>query len=47
MRRAGFLKYPKHHQGIAFLTTNRVGIFDEAFASQIYISIWHSDLDDA
>jgi hypothetical protein len=36
----------EYYQGILFLTTNRVGVFDEAFASRIHISMWYPGFDD-
>ncbi|KAA8570778.1 hypothetical protein EYC84_000172 [Monilinia fructicola] len=41
-----FLNCLEYYQGILFLTTNRVGVFDEAFASRIHISIWYPGFDD-
>lgn len=35
-----------YFQGILFLTTNRVGQFDEAFKSRIHLSIGYEKLDD-
>jgi hypothetical protein len=35
-----------YFQGILFLTTNRVGQFDEAFASRIHLSLGYDKLDD-
>lgn len=35
-----------YFQGILFLTTNRVGQFDEAFASRIHLSLGYKRLDD-
>jgi hypothetical protein len=36
----------EYYQGILFLTTNRVGVFDEAFSSRIHISMWYPGFDD-
>lgn len=36
---AGFLRALEYYQGILFLTTNRVGTFDEAFISRIHIMV--------
>jgi len=36
-----------YFQGILFLTTNRVGHFDEAFMSRIHVSIGYDPLDDS
>ncbi|KAF4311171.1 ATPase AAA-type core [Botryosphaeria dothidea] len=38
---AGFLRALEYYQGILFLTTNRVGTFDEAFISRIHIMIYY------
>lgn len=35
----------EYYSGILFLTTNRVGDFDEAFASRIHISLYYPELD--
>lgn len=35
-----------YFEGILFLTTNRVGHFDEAFMSRIHVSIGYERLDD-
>jgi ATP-dependent Clp protease ATP-binding subunit ClpA len=35
-----------YFKGILFLTTNRVGTFDEAFLSRIHLSIGYDPLDD-
>lgn len=43
---AGFLRALEYYQGILFLTTNRVGIFDEAFISRIHIMIHYPAFDD-
>ncbi|KAM3086282.1 hypothetical protein ACMFMF_000235 [Clarireedia jacksonii] len=42
-----FVNCLDYYQGILFLTRNRVGVFDEAFASRIHISIWYPGFDDA
>ncbi|KAF3801945.1 hypothetical protein GCG54_00015167 [Colletotrichum gloeosporioides] len=36
---AVFLRILEYHSGVLFLTTNRVGSFDEAFMSRIHISL--------
>lgn len=36
-----------YFKGILFLTTNRVGSFDEAFMSRIHVQIGYDPLDDA
>ncbi|KAF1930614.1 uncharacterized protein M421DRAFT_91106 [Didymella exigua CBS 183.55] len=41
-----FLRAMDYFQGILFLTTNRVGQFDEAFASRIHLSLGYNVLDD-
>ncbi|MCJ1308965.1 hypothetical protein MMC25_002620 [Agyrium rufum] len=40
-----FLRAMEYYQGILFLTTNRVGSFDEAFASRIHIHLYYTDLE--
>ncbi|KAK3350266.1 hypothetical protein B0T25DRAFT_550200 [Lasiosphaeria hispida] len=40
-----FLRALDYFQGILFLTTNRVGRFDEAFMSRIHVSIGYQPLD--
>jgi ATP-dependent Clp protease ATP-binding subunit ClpA len=42
-----FLRALDYFQGILFLTTNRVGHFDEAFMSRIHLSIGYDQLDDS
>ena len=39
-----FLRVLEYHEGIMFLTTNRVSTFDPAFQSRIHISIDYPDL---
>lgn len=39
-----FLRILEYHEGILFLTTNRVGIFDEAFKSRIQLALHYSPL---
>ncbi|KAI4863989.1 hypothetical protein F4820DRAFT_470922 [Hypoxylon rubiginosum] len=41
-----FLRALDYFQGILFLTTNRVGHFDEAFMSRIHIAIGYESLDE-
>ncbi|KAI0903084.1 hypothetical protein F4823DRAFT_629696 [Ustulina deusta] len=41
-----FLRAMEYFQGILFLTTNRVGHFDEAFKSRIHVAIGYEPLDD-
>jgi hypothetical protein len=43
---AVFLRALDYFQGILFLTTNRVGAFDEAFMSRIHVQIGYDPLDD-
>lgn len=40
-----FLRVLEYYAGILFLTTNRIGDFDEAFASRIHISLYYPQLD--
>ncbi|GME52843.1 uncharacterized protein COCSADRAFT_177807 [Neofusicoccum parvum] len=42
---AVFLRVMEYYAGILFLTTNRVGDFDEAFTSRIHISLYYPALD--
>ncbi|KAF6814687.1 AAA family [Colletotrichum sojae] len=39
-----FLRVLEYYSGILFLTTNRVGIIDEAFKSRIHISLYYEPL---
>ncbi|EPE24107.1 P-loop containing nucleoside triphosphate hydrolase [Glarea lozoyensis ATCC 20868] len=39
-----FLRVLEYYAGILFLTTNRVGTFDEAFKSRIHMSLWYPRL---
>ncbi|KAE9407473.1 P-loop containing nucleoside triphosphate hydrolase protein [Gymnopus androsaceus JB14] len=39
-----FLRLMEYYQGILFITTNRVGSFDEAFQSRIHIALKYNDL---
>lgn len=34
------------YEGILFLTTNRVGFFDDAFISRIHVQLYYPDFDD-
>ncbi len=43
---AGFLRALEYFKGILFLTTNRVGTFDEAFISRIHIPIYYPEFHD-
>jgi hypothetical protein len=40
-----FLRLLEYHQGVLFLTTNRVKEFDEAFHSRISVALKYNDLD--
>ncbi|KAF4484031.1 hypothetical protein CGGC5_v008297 [Colletotrichum fructicola Nara gc5] len=40
---AGFLRALEFYDGILFLTTNRVGSFDDAFISRIHIQLYYPD----
>ncbi|PKK45243.1 hypothetical protein CI102_10377, partial [Trichoderma harzianum] len=42
---AAFLRVLEYYTGILFLTTNRIGDFDEAFTSRIHISLYYPELD--
>jgi hypothetical protein len=42
-----FLRLLEYHQGVMFLTTNRVKCFDEAFHSRISVALKYEDLDSA
>ncbi|KAJ4248772.1 hypothetical protein NW762_012610 [Fusarium torreyae] len=44
---AVFLRTLEYYSGILFLTTNRVGTFDEAFTSRIHISLYYPPLSQA
>ncbi|KAI4262402.1 MAG: hypothetical protein L6R42_002424, partial [Xanthoria sp. 1 TBL-2021] len=39
-----FLRALEYYSGILFLTTNRIGAFDEAFISRIHMSLYYPDL---
>ncbi|KAM0149694.1 hypothetical protein ACHAPG_009242 [Botrytis cinerea] len=41
---AVFLRVLDYYAGILFLTTNRVGAFDEAFTSRIHVSLYYPQL---
>ena len=41
-----FLRVLEYFTGVLFLTTNRVGAFDEAFKSRIHISLYYPPLDE-
>ncbi|KAL1847379.1 hypothetical protein Daus18300_013964 [Diaporthe australafricana] len=40
---AGFLRALEFYEGILFLTTNRVGAFDDAFISRVHIKLYYPD----
>jgi len=40
-----FLRLLEYHQGVLFLTTNRVKSFDSAFHSRISVALKYPDLD--
>ncbi|KAF4943371.1 hypothetical protein FGADI_13469 [Fusarium gaditjirri] len=42
-----FLRVLEYYDGIMILTSNRVGIFDEAFKSRIQLSLRYNDLEEA
>ncbi|KAF4448569.1 hypothetical protein F53441_8046 [Fusarium austroafricanum] len=44
---AAFLRTLEYYSGVLFLTTNRVGIFDEVFTSHIHISLYYPPLSQA
>ncbi|KAH9213339.1 hypothetical protein DL95DRAFT_367299 [Leptodontidium sp. 2 PMI_412] len=41
---AVFLRVLEYYAGVLFLTTNRVGDFDEAFTSRIHVSLYYPEL---
>jgi SpoVK/Ycf46/Vps4 family AAA+-type ATPase len=43
---AAFLRALEFYEGILFLTTNRVGHFDDAFISRIHVQIFYPDFTD-
>ncbi|KAM5360948.1 hypothetical protein ACJZ2D_013402 [Fusarium nematophilum] len=43
---AGFLRALEFYDGILFLTTNRVGAFDDAFISRIHVKLYYPDFTD-
>lgn len=40
-KQKGFLRALEYYDGILFLTTNRVGAFDDAFISRIHIQLYY------
>ncbi|OTB06589.1 hypothetical protein M426DRAFT_318656 [Hypoxylon sp. CI-4A] len=43
---ASFLRSLEFYDGILFLTTNRVGSFDDAFISRVHVQLYYPDFDD-
>jgi hypothetical protein len=43
---AGFLRALEYYEGILFLTTNRVGSFDDAFISRVHVQLYYPDFTD-
>ncbi|CAJ2501364.1 Uu.00g042170.m01.CDS01 [Anthostomella pinea] len=43
---SGFLRALEFYDGILFLTTNRVGSFDDAFISRVHLQLYYPDFDD-
>ncbi|KAK8108310.1 uncharacterized protein PG998_010323 [Apiospora kogelbergensis] len=43
---AGFLRALEYYEGILFLTTNRVGSFDDAFISRVHVQLYYPEFDD-
>ncbi|KAM0424978.1 hypothetical protein ACHAPT_009779 [Fusarium lateritium] len=43
---AVFLRVLEYYTGILFLTTNRIGDIDEAFASRVHMSLYYPELDE-
>ena len=43
----GFLRALEYYDGILFLTTNRVGTFDDAFISCVHVQMYYPDFTDA
>jgi len=42
-----FLRLLEYHQGVLFLTTNRVDCLDDAFSSRISVALYYNELDKA
>lgn len=40
-----FLRVLEYYEGVLFLTTNRVGVFDEAFKSRIHLPLYYPSLE--
>jgi len=43
---AGFLRALEFYDGILFLTTNRVGSFDDVFISRIHVQLYYPNFND-
>ncbi|KAM7202928.1 hypothetical protein V8F20_004175 [Naviculisporaceae sp. PSN 640] len=43
---AGFLRALENYDGILFLTTNRVGAFDDAFISRVHVQLYYPEFTD-
>ncbi|KAK8000456.1 P-loop containing nucleoside triphosphate hydrolase [Apiospora arundinis] len=43
---AGFLRALEYYEGILFLTTNRIGSFDDAFISRIHVQLYYPEFTD-
>jgi SpoVK/Ycf46/Vps4 family AAA+-type ATPase len=43
---AGFLRALEFFDGILFLTTNRVGVFDDAFMSRVHVKLYYANFND-
>lgn len=43
----GFLRAIEFYDGLLFLTTNRVGAFDDAFISRVHIQLYYRDFTDS
>ncbi|KAK7914153.1 hypothetical protein PG985_011856 [Apiospora marii] len=43
---AGFLRALEYYEGILFLTTNRVGSFDDAFISRVHVQLYYPEFTD-
>lgn len=39
-----FLRVLEYYEGIIFLTTNRIGVFDQAFKSRVHLAIYYPKL---
>ncbi|KAM0721355.1 hypothetical protein Q7P37_002279 [Cladosporium fusiforme] len=44
---ATFLRALEYFEGMLFLTTNRVGAFDDAVVSRVHVKLWYPELKDA